>query len=147
VTAEKGCMVRAFADQQYSQGGVLSPLLRSLVVKGLHLKLNRGYLCTLGYTDDMAFLFKFSRTVLQVIQRAQNLIQKQFRAKVLSVNLNKMENVLFTKRKMVDRSTIPVLLDRVICLIRLVKNLEVCMCKGWERIDPVLQDLLCFIWR
>jgi hypothetical protein len=62
---------------------------------------------------------KFPRTVLELIQRALNLVQRQCRAEVLPVNPDKTELVLFTKRKMVDRSTQPVLLDRATCLTRL----------------------------
>jgi hypothetical protein len=46
VTAERECMIRASVGRQYSQSGVLSPLLWSLVVKGLLVWLSRKYLHT-----------------------------------------------------------------------------------------------------
>jgi hypothetical protein len=65
VSVTRGCL----------QGGVLSPLLWSLVVDGLLGELNEGGYYAIGYADDIAILLngKFPQTVSEVLQTALGL--------------------------------------------------------------------------
>jgi hypothetical protein len=60
------------------QGGVLSPLLWSLVVKELIGGLNGNGYYTLGYADDIAILIhgKFLNTVSELLQEALSMVQQ-----------------------------------------------------------------------
>jgi hypothetical protein len=59
------------------QGGVLSPLLWSLVVDKLIEGLNENGYNTLGYADDIAILVsgKFPYTVSELLQEALSMAQ------------------------------------------------------------------------
>jgi hypothetical protein len=60
------------------QGGVLSPLLWSLVVDNLLWGLNDDGYCTVGYADDIAILIhgKFLTRVSECFQRALYTVQR-----------------------------------------------------------------------
>jgi hypothetical protein len=74
---QTGCRIRVYVDQGCPQGGVLSPLLWSLVVDTVIAWLNREGLYTQGYADDLALLItgKFPSTVSELMQRALNIVQ------------------------------------------------------------------------
>jgi hypothetical protein len=66
----------AAAARRCPQGGVLSPLLRSLVVDDLLWGLNSNY--TVGYADNIAILIngKFPQTVSDIVQTTMCTVQQ-----------------------------------------------------------------------
>jgi hypothetical protein len=68
----------ASAAGRCPQGGVLSPLLQSLVVNDLLWGLNSNGYYTVGYEDDIAILIngKFLPTVSEVLQTARCPVQQ-----------------------------------------------------------------------
>jgi hypothetical protein len=73
-----GEILRASAARGCPQGGVLSPLLWSLVVDDLLWGLNSNVYYTIGYADGTAILIngKFPHTVSEVLQTALSTVQK-----------------------------------------------------------------------
>jgi hypothetical protein len=86
-----GETLRASAARRCPQGGVLSPLLWSLVVDNLLWELNSNGYYTVGYADDLAILIngKFPYTVSEVLQTALCTVQKWCEKTNLSINPNK----------------------------------------------------------
>jgi hypothetical protein len=83
-----GETLRAFATIRCPQGGVLSPLLWSLVVDDLLCELGSNDHYTLGYADDTIILIngKFPYIVAEVLQTALCTVQKLFDKANLSIN-------------------------------------------------------------
>jgi hypothetical protein len=73
------------------QGGVLSPLLWSLVVDDLIWGLNSNGYYTVGYADDIAILIngKLPNTVSEVLHTALHTVQQWCERTNLSINPNK----------------------------------------------------------
>jgi hypothetical protein len=82
------------------QGGVLSPLLWSLVVDDLWELNDSGYY-TVGYADDIAILIngKFPQTVSEVLQTALCTVQQVYERTNLSINPNRMVILPFTRKR------------------------------------------------
>jgi hypothetical protein len=93
VAVARGCL----------QGGVLSPLLWCLVVD-LIARLNTGGVYCQGYADDICLLAggKFPNTVSELMQRAVHTVEKCCVEVGLSVNPDKTDLVIFTKKKKLD---------------------------------------------
>jgi hypothetical protein len=74
------------------QGGVLSPLLWSLVWNELIGRLNGNGCCSLGYADDIAVLIcgKFPNTISELLQEALSMVQQWCDRTQLSINPQKM---------------------------------------------------------
>jgi hypothetical protein len=74
------------------QGGVLLPLLWSLVVDELLWELNDSDYYKVRYADDIAILIngKFPQTVSEVLQMALCTVQQWCERTYLSINPNKM---------------------------------------------------------
>jgi hypothetical protein len=91
VSVARGCL----------QGGVLSPLLWTLVVDDLLWKLNSNGYCTVGYADDIAILIngKFPYTLSEVLQTAPCTVQKWCEKTSLSINSNKTIIIPFTRKR------------------------------------------------
>jgi hypothetical protein len=83
------------------QGGVLSPLLWSLVMDELVEGLNEKGCCTLGYADDIAILVsgRFPYTVSELLQEALSMVQQWLIELSLSINPQKMVIVPFTRKR------------------------------------------------
>jgi hypothetical protein len=83
------------------QGGVLSPLLWSLVVDEPIGGLNGNGYFTLGYADDIAILIhrKFPNTVSELLQEALSLVQQWCNRTQLSINPQKIVIVPFTRKR------------------------------------------------
>ncbi len=64
-------------DRGCPQGGVLSPLLWSLVVDSLIRRLNEKGYFTLGYADDLTIIHigKFCDVLSDMTQEALNIVQ------------------------------------------------------------------------
>ena len=90
IKPERGC----------PQGGVLSPLLWSMVADTPLRLLNNSGFFTIGFADDFFTLVKgkFSDTVSDLSQLAVNVIEKWCKTENLSVNPEKVALVIFTKK-------------------------------------------------
>lgn len=98
------------------QGGVLSPLLWSIVVDCLINELNSADLYTQGYADDLviSIVGKCPDTVSSLMQNALRKVERwcvQFR---LSVNASKTVIVPFTRRRILDKLWPPTLFGKTI---------------------------------
>jgi hypothetical protein len=96
-----GETLRVSAAGGCPQGGVLLPLLWSLVVNDLLRELNdKGYY-TIGYADDIAILIqgKFPSTVSEYIQMALYTVQRWCERTDLPINPDKKVLVPFTRRE------------------------------------------------
>jgi hypothetical protein len=119
------------------QGGVLSPLLWSLVVDDLLWELNyRGYY-TVGYPDDIAILINgiFPQTVSEVLQTALHTVQQWCERTKLSINPNKTVVIPFTRRRNIKGLKEPVLFGKKIQLSSEFKYLGITLDKGltWKK--------------
>lgn len=94
VTAMKGC----------PQGGVLSPLLWSIVVDELLTELSNHGLEVQGYADDLVVMIrgKCERILTDLMQNALNLVWNWCQKEDLSINPAKSVLVPFTKRRNLD---------------------------------------------
>jgi hypothetical protein len=101
VNTLSGETLRASTARGCPQGGVLSPLLWSLVVDELIWELNDGDYYTVGYADDIAILIngKFPQTVSEVLQGAPCTVQQWCERTNLSINPNKTVIILFTRKR------------------------------------------------
>jgi hypothetical protein len=84
----------------YLQGGILSPLLSSLVVDEIIGGLNGNGCYTLGYADDIDILVsgKFPYTVSELLQEVLSMVQQWCERTRLSINPQKMAIVPFTRK-------------------------------------------------
>jgi hypothetical protein len=91
----------ASASRGCPQGGVLSPLLWSLVVDDLLWGLNDDGYYTVGYADDIAVLIhaKFLTTVSECLQTALYTVQRWRERTGISINPNKTVIIPFTRRR------------------------------------------------
>lgn len=91
VTAVKGC----------PQGGVLSPLLWSIVVDSLLNKLNQKGFETQGYADDLVITIRgrHDRTISSLMQNALNVVNDWSKKENLRVNPSKTTLIPFTRRR------------------------------------------------
>jgi hypothetical protein len=82
-------------------GGILSPLLWSLIVDELIGGLNGNGYYTLGYAGDTAILIrrKFPNTVSELLQEALSMVQQWCVRTQLSINPQKMVTVPFTRKR------------------------------------------------
>ena len=101
----------------FPQGGVLSALMWILVADGLLYSLNSVRYFAQGFADDFSALVigKDLRTVCKVMQAALNRVQRWCEDHGLSVNPDKTEMVLFTRKR-----TLPGLIP----IVFFVKELE-----------------------
>ena len=140
VTAVKGC----------PQGGVVSPLLWSLVVDDLlTLLCDNGYYA-IGYADDIAVVVtgKFESTIQEVMASALALIKEWCVNTGLSVNPNKTILVPFTRKYKVNLT--PIIMEGTsIPYSGEVKYLGVILDKklNWNRhLDTVISRAIKALW-
>lgn len=88
----------ATVPQGCPQGGVLSPLIWSIVVDSLLVLLNSSGYFTVGYADDIVILIRGKHliTVTEVMQQSFALCENWCRSNGLSVNPNKTGLILFS---------------------------------------------------
>lgn len=103
--------IEAMAGGGCPQGGVLSPLLWSILIDGLINRMtNEGFYC-LGYADDIAVVVKgrFASVVSERTQRAINIIQNWCVREKLNVNPKKTQIVPFTRKRALGGLRPPIL--------------------------------------
>jgi hypothetical protein len=90
-------------DHGLYAGGVLSPLLWSLVVDEIIEGLNGNDCYTLGYADVIAILIcgKFWNAVSELVQEASVMVQQWCDRTQLSINPQKMVIVPFTRKEII----------------------------------------------
>jgi hypothetical protein len=83
------------------QGGVLSPLLWSLLVDDLLWELNNNGYYTVGYADDIAVLIngKFPQAVSEILETALCTVKQWCEKTKLSINPNKTVIMPFTRKR------------------------------------------------
>jgi len=102
ITAALGGVSRSVAvSRGCPQGGVLSPLLWSLVVDEQLVRLNEGSVYAQGYADGICLLAvgKFPKTVSRLIQWALHTFELWCAGLSLSVNPDKTGLVAFTRKR------------------------------------------------
>jgi hypothetical protein len=139
-TAARGCRL----------GGVLSPLLWSLVVDDLLWGLDSNGYYTVGYADDIAILIngKFPQTVSEVLQTAICTAQQWYDGTKLSINPNEMVVIPFTRKRNIKGQG-PILFGKRIQLFSEVKYLGVTLDKGltWKKqLDKVIVKAYKAFW-
>jgi hypothetical protein len=114
------------------QGGVLSPLLWSLVVNELVEGLNGSGYYTLGYADDIAILIrgKFPNTVSELLQEVLSMVQQWCDRTQLCINPQKMVIVPFIRKKNLRGLKEPTLSRHSLQLSAEVKYLGLILDKG-----------------
>jgi retron-type reverse transcriptase len=77
-TSLMGSSITAEVIRGCPQGGVLSPLLRNIVVDRLLTATNDLGFSTFGYADDIIIIVqgKFAYTVREIIKNAMNMVAK-----------------------------------------------------------------------
>ena len=109
------------------QGGVLSPLLWNIVANTLIKKLNNKGFYTVGYADDINILISGSHEnmLCTSMRSALKVVEDWCKQYKLSVNPNKTELILFTKKRKLPTLSLPKLLDTTLNLKSEVKYLGV----------------------
>ena len=102
-----GTAVSVLAKKGCPQGGVLSPLLWSMVVDNLITELNDARFNTQGYADDLVVMIvaKHDDTLSQMMQNALNMINNWCLKEDLNINPNKTVIVPFTNRRKLNLTT------------------------------------------
>jgi hypothetical protein len=97
----KSRRVRVAVSRACPQGGVLSPLLWCLVVDDLIARLSMGGVYSQDYADDIYLLAvgKFPNTVSELMQRALHTVEKWCGRVGLSLNPDKTDLVVFTRKR------------------------------------------------
>jgi hypothetical protein len=140
-TAPRGC----------PQGGVLSPLLWSLLMDDLLWGLDNNGYYTVGYADDIAVLIngKFPQTVSEVLQTALCTVKWWCERTKLCINPNKTVVIPFTRKRNMKGLKEPILFDKRIQLSSEVKYLGVTLDKGltWKKqLDKVIDKAYKVFW-
>lgn len=122
-----GQEVRVHANRGCPQGGVLSPLLWSLVVDSLLKELSDRGIIVQGYADDVAIMVKgkFEETVSETLQMALNIVQRWCERMGLRVNPLKTTVVTFTRRRKLEKLIKPKLFGTELDFSTRVKYLGV----------------------
>ncbi|XP_070528303.1 uncharacterized protein [Cardiocondyla obscurior] len=92
--------VQGTPTKKCPQGGVLSPLLWSIVVNKLLSKLEAAGILTYDYADDIAIIArgKFLPILGKLIERTLKITQNWCQAKGLTVNPEKTSAIIFTRK-------------------------------------------------
>lgn len=145
-----GDTVRASADRGCPQGGVLSPLLWSLVVDELLVILEGKGIKAIGYADDIAIIVsgKFPRTVSEVTQSAIMAVEEWCNKVGLKINPKKTVLVPFTKKRKLEGLIEPTLFGIQISLSDQVKYLGVIIDKrlSWKQHVDYICDKACRVF-
>ena len=97
--------IRVYTTRGCPQGGVLSPLIWSLVVDELLHKLSNKGIEIQGYADDIVIIAKgkFEETLCDIIQRGLNTTREWCSSVKLKLNASKTTIVAFTNKRKLER--------------------------------------------
>lgn len=115
----------AFVRKGCSQGGVLPPLLYILVKDSLlHILNNSGYFSQ-SFADDLAIILVglFLSTLCELMQNAFRILEGWCRTQEQEVNTDKTELVLFTRKRIMEGFSAPILFGKEITLSQSAKYL------------------------
>ena len=95
--------------QRLSSGGVLSPLLWSILIDDLHAKLSAESYDCLGYADVLAIVIreKYAETIMDHSQSTLNLVNDWYSRHGLTINPIKTTAAVFTRKLILDRLRLP----------------------------------------
>lgn len=98
------CETTVLAAKGCPQGGVLSPLLWSIVIDDLLHELNGDHIFTIGYADDIVIVIvgKFLPTIREIMSRAMRRTLDWCAERGLSINPLKTVAVPFHTRRKLD---------------------------------------------
>jgi hypothetical protein len=141
----------AAAARRCPQGGVLSPLLWSLVVDNLIWVFYSNGHFTVGYVDDIAILIngKFLRRVSEVLQTILCTVQGSCERPKLSINPNKTLIINFTRKRNIKGLKKPILFSKTIQISGEVKYLGITLDEGltWEeQLNKVISKAYKAFW-
>lgn len=124
---ENSEVTRCLVTKGCPQGGVLSPLLWVLVANELLESLNKDGIYTIGYADDLAIMISglFESTLCEKMQKALRVVEEWCHRHSLSVNPNKTELVLFTRKTKMPKLELPRLFGTSLNLSKEVKYLGI----------------------
>ncbi|XP_055698849.1 uncharacterized protein LOC129799159 [Phlebotomus papatasi] len=107
-TGEGQDRVAARVTQGCPQGGVLSPLMWSLVIDGLLTELSENGIRATGYADDLVIIIrgKHDKIISSCMQHDLNIISKWCQNAGLKINPSKTTLVPFTRRRKVNLDNI-----------------------------------------
>ena len=111
-----GKMVRFRATRGYPQGGVLSPLLWSLLVDDLLAILSVWDIDLQAYADDLVIIVKGNseEMISIILQEVLNATSQWCAREKMSINPNKMVVVPFTRKRKLERLQAPTLHGEII---------------------------------
>lgn len=100
-TTLTGENLKVSVTRDCSHGGILLPLMWSLVVNDLIGGLDENECYTLRYADDIAILIcgKFPNTVSELLQEALSIVQQWCYRNQLSINPQNMVIIPFTRKR------------------------------------------------
>ena len=106
----KGHIVQSKVSKGCPQGGILSPLLWNLVANDILQMLTHKHIWCLGYADDIVVAIESASvtTCFEVGQFAISLIEKWCQNMGLSVNPDKAELLLVTRKRKFNRPNISI---------------------------------------
>lgn len=141
VSVAKGC----------PQGGVLSPILWSIVVDELLVILDNAGIDSQGYADDIAIIVrgKFNNTISEIMQHAFNLVEKWCIETELRINPKKSTIVLFTKSRSRENLTKPTLFGELVDFSNEVKFLGITLddkLRWNSHLDKVINKARVALW-
>ncbi|XP_055714730.1 uncharacterized protein LOC129808847 [Phlebotomus papatasi] len=122
-----GAQLSAAVSSGCPQGGVLSPLLWSMVVDSLLVQLNSANFYTQGYADDVCIVIrgKFLSTLCDLMQRALSIVEGWCCTRGLKVNPEKTALIAFTKKYKLEGYRAPKFFGKELTLQKEIKYLGI----------------------
>lgn len=143
---------RGVVSRGCPQGGVLSPLLWIIVVDSLLRRLNESGFFTTGYADDITILLNgnFEGPLCELMQTALKIVDNWCIEHSLSVNPQKTELLLFTRKRKLGNMKMPKLAGTQLHLTSEVKYLGVVLdpALNWRRhIEAKINKACAAFWQ
>ena len=115
--------VRSRVCRGCPQGSVLSPTLWNLTVDSLLAELTSIGIKVICYADDVVLIVRgrFLSTIAEIIQRALCVVEVWCRKQGLSVNANKTDMIIFSRKKSVRPYKKPIFFGQELQVVREVK--------------------------
>lgn len=152
ITVEShGCEVTVTATRGTPQGGVLSPTLWILVMNSLLHNLQNGGFKAIGYADDLVIVCrgKYLSTLADRTQGAMKVIESWCTNVGLTVNPDKSDVVIFTRKRKLDGFKNPTIFGKMINKSDSVKYLGITLdakLKWTNHIEQRINKCLRVFW-